>query len=69
MRAWPLQSTDLASSQWKDHTGDEQPDVNGEGTWRRRCMPLELPARPRSKGYVWAPMESQTLVPDHAGRC
>jgi hypothetical protein len=32
-------------------------------------MPLELPARPRSKGYVWAPMESQTLVPDHAGRC
>jgi polyphosphate kinase len=27
---------------------------------------LELPSRPSSRGYVRAPMESQTFVPDHA---
>jgi hypothetical protein len=27
---------------------------------------LELPHRPTSQGYVRAPMESQTFVPDHA---
>jgi polyphosphate kinase 2 len=29
-------------------------------------MPLQLPPRPSSQGYVRAPMESQTFVPDHA---
>jgi polyphosphate kinase len=29
-------------------------------------VPLELPARPKSKGYTRAPRESQTYVPDHA---
>ena len=29
-------------------------------------LPLELPPRPRSQGYVRAPIESQTRVPDHA---
>jgi polyphosphate kinase len=29
--------------------------------------PLDLPPRPRSSGYVRAPRESQTFVPDHAG--
>jgi len=29
--------------------------------------PLELPPRPASQGYVRAPRESQTYVPDHAG--
>jgi polyphosphate kinase len=29
-------------------------------------LPLQLPPRPKSKGYVRAPMESQTFVPDHA---
>ena len=28
--------------------------------------PLHLPHRPKSQGYVRAPMESQTFVPDHA---
>ncbi|HEY2576134.1 MAG TPA: hypothetical protein VGI74_07480 [Streptosporangiaceae bacterium] len=28
--------------------------------------PLELPPRPKSQGYVRAPMDSQTFVPDHA---
>ena len=28
--------------------------------------PLELPPRPRSSGYVRAPRDSQTFVPDHA---
>jgi polyphosphate kinase 2 len=28
--------------------------------------PLRLPPRPKSKGYVRAPRESQTYVPDHA---
>jgi polyphosphate kinase 2 len=28
--------------------------------------PLDLPPRPRSSGYVRAPRESQTFVPDHA---
>jgi len=28
--------------------------------------PLELPPRPRSSGYVRAPRESQTFVPDHS---
>jgi polyphosphate kinase len=27
---------------------------------------LELPPRPKSTGYVRAPRESQTFVPDHA---
>src|SRR5499425_907436 len=29
-------------------------------------VPLELPPRPKSQGYVRAPRESQTFVPDHA---
>jgi polyphosphate kinase len=29
-------------------------------------IPLELPPRPRSQGYVRAPIELQTHVPDHA---
>jgi len=29
--------------------------------------PLELPRRPASQGYIRAPRESQTFVPDHAG--
>jgi polyphosphate kinase 2 len=29
--------------------------------------PLELPPRPAAQGYVRAPRESQTFVPDHAG--
>jgi polyphosphate kinase len=29
-------------------------------------LPLELPPRPHSTGYVRAPRESQTFVPDHA---
>jgi len=29
-------------------------------------LPLELPPRPRSTGYVRAPRESQTFVPDYA---
>ncbi|HEY2442015.1 MAG TPA: polyphosphate kinase 2 [Streptosporangiaceae bacterium] len=29
-------------------------------------LPLQLPPRPKSKGYVRAPRESQTYVPDHA---
>jgi polyphosphate kinase len=29
--------------------------------------PLELPRRPAAQGYVRAPRESQTFVPDHAG--
>jgi len=29
--------------------------------------PLELPPRPPSQGYVRAPLDSQTFVPDHAG--
>ncbi len=29
-------------------------------------MQLQLPPRPRSQGYVRAPRESQTFVPDHA---
>jgi polyphosphate kinase 2 len=29
-------------------------------------VPLQLPHRPRSQGYVRAPRESQTYVPDHA---
>jgi polyphosphate kinase 2 len=29
-------------------------------------LPLELPPRPASQGYVRAPRESQTFVPDHA---
>jgi polyphosphate kinase len=29
--------------------------------------PLELPPRPATSGYVRAPRESQTYVPDHAG--
>jgi polyphosphate kinase 2 len=29
-------------------------------------MPLQLPPRPKSQGYVRAPIESQTFVPDHA---
>jgi len=29
-------------------------------------QPLELPHPPKSRGYVRAPMESQTFVPDHA---
>jgi polyphosphate kinase 2 len=29
-------------------------------------VPLKLPARPAPQGYVRAPMESQTFVPDHA---
>jgi polyphosphate kinase len=28
--------------------------------------PLHLPPRPKSQGYVRAPMDSQTFVPDHA---
>jgi len=28
--------------------------------------PLKLPHRPASQGYVRAPRESQTFVPDHA---
>jgi len=28
--------------------------------------PLELPPRPRSSGYIRAPRESQTFVPDHS---
>jgi polyphosphate kinase len=28
--------------------------------------PLKLPSRPPSQGYVRAPRESQTYVPDHA---
>jgi polyphosphate kinase len=28
--------------------------------------PLKLPSRPKSQGYVRAPRESQTFVPDHA---
>jgi polyphosphate kinase 2 len=28
-------------------------------------LPLELPARPKSTGYVRAPRDSQTFVPDH----
>jgi hypothetical protein len=28
--------------------------------------PLELPPRPASQGYVRAPRDSQTYVPDHA---
>jgi hypothetical protein len=28
--------------------------------------PLKLPPRPASQGYVRAPRESQTYVPDHA---
>jgi polyphosphate kinase 2 len=31
-----------------------------------RPQPLQLPPRPKSKGYVRAPMELQTFVPDHA---
>jgi polyphosphate kinase len=31
-----------------------------------RRRPLELPPRPPSQGYVRAPRESQTFVPDHA---
>jgi polyphosphate kinase len=30
--------------------------------------PLELPPRPAPQGYVRAPRESQTYVPDHAGQ-
>jgi polyphosphate kinase len=29
-------------------------------------LPLELPPRPKSTGYVRAPRQSQTFVPDHA---
>ena len=29
-------------------------------------LPLQLPPRPKSQGYVRAPMDSQTFVPDHA---
>jgi polyphosphate kinase 2 len=29
-------------------------------------QPLKLPPRPKSQGYVRAPMESQTFVPNHA---
>ena len=28
--------------------------------------PLQLPSRPASQGYIRAPRESQTFVPDHA---
>jgi len=28
--------------------------------------PLKLPSRPASQGYIRAPRESQTFVPDHA---
>ena len=28
-------------------------------------LPLELPQRPKSTGYVRAPRESQTFVPDY----
>jgi polyphosphate kinase 2 len=31
-----------------------------------RPRPLELPPRPASQGYIRAPRESQTFVPDHA---
>jgi polyphosphate kinase 2 len=31
-----------------------------------RRRPLELPPRPDSQGYIRAPRESQTFVPDHA---
>jgi polyphosphate kinase len=30
-------------------------------------LPLELPPRPKSTGYVRAPRDSQTFVPDHVG--
>jgi polyphosphate kinase len=30
-----------------------------------RRLPLKLPPRPKSQGYLRAPMESQTFVPDH----
>jgi len=39
------------------------------GTLRYRDVqrrPLQLPPRPASSGYVRAPRESQTYVPDHA---
>jgi hypothetical protein len=29
-------------------------------------IPLHLPPRPASKGYIRAPKEMQTYVPDHA---
>ena len=29
-------------------------------------IPLHLPPRPASKGYIRAPREMQTYVPDHA---
>ena len=29
-------------------------------------LPLKLPPRPKSQGYVRAPRESQTFVPDYA---
>ncbi len=32
-----------------------------------RRPPLELPPRPKSTGYVRAPRDSQTFVPDHVG--
>jgi polyphosphate kinase len=35
-------------------------------TYEVERPPLELPPRPKSTGYVRAPRESQTFVPDHA---
>ncbi len=29
-------------------------------------VPLKLPPRPKSRGYVRAPREAQSYVPDHA---
>jgi polyphosphate kinase len=33
---------------------------------RVKPRPLKLPQRPKSQGYVRAPWDSQTFVPDHA---
>jgi polyphosphate kinase 2 (PPK2 family) len=53
MRRWKLSPMDLESmTRWEDR------DV--------KWPPLELPPRPKSTGYVRAPRESQTFVPDHA---
>lgn len=31
-----------------------------------QLQPLQLPPRPKSQGYLRAPREAQTYVPDHA---
>jgi polyphosphate kinase 2 len=76
MRRWKLSPMDLESiTRWEDYSRakDEmfvQTDIAEALSTipyhDERPAPIKLPPRPPSQGYVRAPRELQTYVPDHA---